>query len=58
MKNNSEKTKYTIHWTTGDKDVCYGRRDLNDLLDELKYKLDGPNVMDGDFIAGRLTIEK
>lgn len=57
MNENHNKTKYTIFWSTGDTDTCYGRRDLFDLLEELKYKLDGSNVMDGDHIAGRLKVE-
>jgi hypothetical protein len=53
-----EKSVYVVHWTTGDTDTCYGRRDLNDLLKELGYRIEGSNVMDGDMIAGRIEFKK
>lgn len=49
------KTTYVIYWTTNDTDTCYGRRDLMDLLKELKYTISGSDIMDGDLVAGRLT---
>lgn len=52
----SNHPTYIIHWTTGDTDTCYGRRDLQDLLDELAYTLDGSDVMDGNRLAGRLEV--
>lgn len=49
-------TTYIIHWMTGDKDTCYGRSDLNDLLKETNCTIDGWHVMDGDRKVGRLEI--
>jgi hypothetical protein len=54
----STKDVYTVKWTTGDTDVCYGRRDFFDLLKELKYRIEGNNVLDGDMIAGTYTVQR
>jgi hypothetical protein len=49
---------FIVKWTTGDTDTCYGRRDLNDLLAELGYTLDGNEVKKPDgTLAGRVTIK-
>jgi hypothetical protein len=48
---------YIIEWTTDDTDRCYGIRDLHDLIEELGFRLEDNEIMDGDKWAGSVRVD-